>query len=374
MIIAFGAARQGTCAKIDKKGNAKRAMAFLSADNSIIYNGFAAGIYGCVAVILLLALVFGLRAKRNVKKEVVTKMPKGFSPLDVQRIFIGKTYPRRLTSALITHWAQMGYIKVKYLSKHTVRLTKVKDMPMHFEKDAVFFDRGTYVRERELFKAAMKKAAGGKPINIHMPLVTKETAKNISQMFAAREDEGVYSSTHYTLKVLTFILSILPLLLSAILFGALTGNYMLIMMFFMAVIGLIVLIFVRGMPIIFKAVWCGMWLGASVGGSLGIWIGSGVNDYLGVIYVAAAILFVGPIVLIRFVDYRENINLSDYSDLTNYKKYLLKASADELGDEYYDALPFLHTFNIKWIVGRRYKGLPPPKWYSDDPDREGWLL
>lgn len=349
-------------------------MAFLSSSNSIIYYGFAAGIYGCVVAILILALVFGLRARRNVKIEKVTKLPVGFSPLDVQRIFIGKTYPRRLTSALIIHWAQMGYIKVKYLSPHTVQLIKRKDMPQHYSDKAVFFDRGTYVRERELFRAVMKKAAGGTPINIHMPLVTKDTAKNISQMFAAREDEGVYSSLHYTLKVVTFVLSLLPLLLSSILFGALTGEYMLIMMFFMAVIGLIVLIFVRGMPIIFKAIWCGMWLGASVGGSLGIWIGSGVNDYLGVIYVAAAILFVGPIVLIRFVDYREKINLDEYSDLTNYKKYLLKAAADELGgDDYYAALPFLHTFNIKWIVGRRFKELPPPKWYDGDCQSR-WLL
>ena len=350
-------------------------MMFLSADNTIIYNGFAAGIYGCVAVILILALVFGLRAKRNVKKEVVTKMPDGFSPLDVQRIFIGKTYPRRLTSALITHWAQMGYIKVKYLSKHTVRVTKIKDMPMHFDKDAVFFDRGTYVRERELFKAAMKKAAGGKPINIHAPLFKKETVTNISKEFAVREDEGVYSSTHYTLKLVTFALSILPLLLSAVLLGLLVGNYMTILLFFTALIGLIVLMFVKGMPIIFKAIWCGMWLGASVGGSLAMWIGSGVNDYLGVIYVAVILLFVGPIVLIRFVDYREKNNLSDYSDLVNYRKFLLRAAADELsGDDYYAALPFLHTFNIKWIVGRKFKGLPPPKWYTGDSENAGWLL
>ncbi|MDE6200645.1 MAG: DUF2207 domain-containing protein [Clostridiales bacterium] len=350
-------------------------MTFLSSNNSIIYNGFAAGIYGCAAVILVLALVFGLRARRNVKNETVTKMPKGFSPLDVQRIFIGKTYPRRLTAALITHWAQMGYIKVKYLSKHTVRLTKIKDMPMHFEKDAVFFDRGTYVRERELFRAAMKKAAGGKPINIHMPLVKKETVAHISKQFAVREDEGVYSSTHYTLKLITFALSILPLLLSAVLLGLLTGNYITIVLFFTALIGLIVLMFVKGMPIIFKAIWCGMWLGVSVGVSLGMWIASGVNDYLGVIYVAVILLFVGPIVLIRFVDYREKNNLSDYSDLVNYKKFLIRASADELsGDDYFAALPFLHTFNIKWIVGRKFKGLPPPKWYTGDTDGKGALL
>ncbi len=350
-------------------------MALLSLNKTIIYNGFAVGIYGCVAVIFVLALVFGLRARRNVKKEVVSKLPKGFSPLDVQRIFIGKTYPRRLTAALITHWAQMGYIKVKYLSKHTVRITKIKDMPEHYDESAVFFDRGTYVRERELFITVMHKVADGSPINIHMPLVTKMTVANISKEFAVREDEGVYSSTHYTLKIVTFVLSLLPLLLSAILLGLLVDNYTTIILFFTALIGLIVLMFVKGMPILFKAVWCGMWLGVSVGVSLAMWIGSGVNDYFGVIYVALIMLFAGPLVLIRFVDYREKNNLSDYSDLINYRKFLFRSGADELsGDDYYAALPFLYAFNIKWIVGRRFKHLPSPEWYTEGDDGRRCLL
>ena len=75
----------------------------------MIYLTFAIIIYAMVATVLVLAVIFGRRARRNVKNERVTKMPNGFSPLDVQRIFIGKTYPRRLTAALITHWAQMGH-------------------------------------------------------------------------------------------------------------------------------------------------------------------------------------------------------------------------------------------------------------------------
>ena len=345
----------------------------LSSGSDYIYIGFAAGVYACVVAILMLALIFGRRARRNVKKERVTKMPKGFSPLDVQRIFIGKTYPRRLTCALITHWAQMGYIRVKYLSPLTVRIIKVKDMPKHDSEDAVFFDRGTYVRECALFNMVMSNTAGGRPIKVYKPLISRQEAKSLSNMFAVREDEGVYSATHYTLKLVTFALSVLPLLLCAIALGLLTGMYVLIVMFGMALIGLIVLMFVKGMPILFKTIWCGMWLGASVGTSLGMWISSGVNDFLGVIYIAVIMLFLGPLVLIRFVDYREKINLADYSDLRNYRKFLLKAT-EEIGDEYFAALPFLYTYNIKWLVGRRFKHLPPPTWYVNDPDKKGWLL
>lgn len=59
----------------------------------IVYHIFAAGIYGCILVIYLLALVYGRRARRNVKKEKVTHMPQGFSPLDVKRIFIERPSP-----------------------------------------------------------------------------------------------------------------------------------------------------------------------------------------------------------------------------------------------------------------------------------------
>ena len=330
--------------------------------------------YACVIAILVLALIFGRRARRNVKNERVTKMPKGFSPLDVQRIFIGKTFPRRLTCALIAHWAQMGYIKVEYVSPLSVRIHRRKDMPSHYSDKAVFFDRGTYVRERELFKTVIDKTRGGKPIKLFLPLVTKAEVRRISEMFAVREDEGVYSATHYTLKLVTFALSILPLLLSAIALSVLTGMYFVLLFFFTALIGLIVLMFVRDMPILFKAAWCGMWLGVSIGMSLTTWITSDVNDFLGIIYVAVTILFAGPIVLIRFVDYREKNNLAEYSDLRNYRKFLLKSGKDELGEDYYAALPYLYTYNIKWLVGRRFKHLPPPKWYEGDTERKGWLL
>ena len=79
------------------------------------YHVAVVAVYACILTICILALVFGLRARVYVKREKVTALPRGFSPLDVQRIFIGKTYPRRLTRALIVHWAQQGYIRVTYI-------------------------------------------------------------------------------------------------------------------------------------------------------------------------------------------------------------------------------------------------------------------
>ncbi len=351
---------------------------FLSVNTTaVVYNVFFGCVYGCIAAILVLAWIFGRRARRNVKKESVTRLAEGFSPLDVKRIFIGKTFPRRLTRALVAYWAHRGYITVEYQTKYTVKLTKINPMPAHFDEKAVFFDRGTYVRERELFdkvfsgkrKGMTKKSV---TIDLRRPMFTKNEVTYVNKHYAVREDEGVYSAMHYTLKIITLILSVVPFALCAAWCGIDSGNFASIVLVFMAIIGMTVLKFVRGMPIIFKLIWCGMWLGASVGVMFAFF--KTVYDPYGIIYASALILFAGPLFFIRFVDYREKNNLSDYSDLVNYRKFLAFGSPEELSElDYSEVLPFLYAFNIKPFVHNKYNRTPPD-WYIGDPDGRGALL
>lgn len=304
-------------------------------------------------------------------------MAEGFSPLDVKRIFIGKTYPRRLTRALVAYWGRRGYITVEYQSKYIVKLTKIKPMPIHSDESAVFFDRGTYVRERELFDKVFSNKKNGMSkksvtIDLRRPMFTKNQVAFINNHYAVREDEGVYSARHYTLKIITLVLSVLPFLFSALWCGINSGNYVSIVLVFMAAIGMIVLKFVQGMPIIFKLVWCGIWLGASVGVMFAFF--QMVYDPYGIIYGATFILLSGPMVFIRFVDYREKNNLSDYSDLINYRKFLTFGSPEELSElDYSEVLPFLYAFNVKPFVHNKYDRTPPD-WYRGDPDGMGALL
>lgn len=342
---------------------------------TIVYHAFAFCVYGCILAILVLALVFGRRARRNVKKERVTHLPEGFSPLDVQRVFIGKTYPKRLTKALLVYWARRGYIKLEYVDRNTVRIIKLKDMPRHNSKNAVFYDRGTYVRECELFKilTVSTKVGCGKPVSLLKPLFTRQEVSRINSRFAVREDDGVYSAKHYTLKIITMILSVLPFALCAVWLGIYTGNFAGLVLLGTALIGMCVLIFVHSMPILFKITWCGIWLGTSVGAMIAFFVGT--YDPLGIIYAAVVIMFLGSIGLVRFVDYRERKNLNDYSDLINYRKFLLFASADELKNvDYAEALPFLYAFRIKPLVARKYTRTLPPEIYCGDDRNEGALL
>lgn len=342
---------------------------------SNIYYVFAAFVYGCIAAICLLALYYGLRARRNVKKERVTRLPDGLSPLDVQRIFIGKTFPQRLTRALLAYWAKCGYIRIKYVSKYKVRVTRLKSMPMHTSGKAVFYDRGSYVRERTLFESLMRSnyVKRGDPIDLRFSMFKKSSIDYMRDKYAVREDDGVYSKKHYSLKILTLVLSVLPFAFCAVWIGVYTGMYVGLVLVGTAIIGLFVFMFVRDMPIVFKIIWCGMWLGISVGSMIGFF--TGVYDPFGIIYAAVAILFGGSLVLIRFVDYREKHNLSDYSDLVNYRKFLLCAPASKLNKlDYAEVLPFLYAFHIKPLVKRKFIRTLPPEMYDGDNEQTGALL
>ena len=346
---------------------------FIGTTIASVYIIFAALVFGCGAALAVLVLVFGLRAKRNVKKETVTKLADGFSPLDIKRIFIGKTYPRRLTRALIVHWANRGYIDIKYVSRYTVRVTKKADMPPHDSEDAVFYDRGTYVRELELFKNFVKKIRHNATVDIRKSLFTKQEATAACNGFAVREDDGVYSAKHYTLKIISIIISVAPFALTTVWTGIDTGNFMGIMLFFMALIGLSVLKFAQDMPILFKLLWCGMWLGCSIGGFLSFAFQA--YDPCGIAIIAAVLTLIGPMFIIRFIDYRERANLDDYSDLVNYRKFLLYAQRSELNkQDYYKALPFIYAFNLKPFVKHRFERRACPDWYKNDIEGKGALV
>lgn len=342
----------------------------------MLYYIFAGLVYACILAILLLALIFGRRARRNVKKEKITSLADGLSPLDVQRIFIGKTYPGRLTKALIVHWAQMGYIRVKHINKTHILLILVRRPPAHDSKRAVFFDRGAYVRERDLFNRVFTPKLREKTVNINRPLFKRSAIEEINSKYAVREDEGVYSPKHYTLKIITFILSIIPFFLAGIYVsctysegGNIVGFVPPLMMF----LGMYVFRFMLEIPFPFRLVWSSVWVFAGIGILGGCY--ATVSDPFGIYYAAVAILFVGTFLLIRFVDYREKNNLADYSDLVNYRKYLLFSNKSTLfSADYYAALPYLYAFNIKLFVKHKFNTVALPDWYESQYGKRSALL
>ncbi len=329
------------------------------------------GVYGCALIICVLALVFGLRARANVKRQKVTSLAAGFSPLDIQRIFIGKTYPRKLTRALIVHWAQMGYIRVEYVDRRHVNLIKIKSPAAHSDKDAVFYDRGTYVRERDLFGFVFRNA-NSKTVNIYLSLFKSDDLFDLRDKYAVREDEGVYSSTHYRLKIVTFVLSVLSFFFA----GIFSGNFLVgIIALFTMCIGMFFLIFILEIPLFFRLLFSSIWIIA--GSAMLIVIYSKIYDPALLGITAVAVLFIGTYVLVRFVDYREKNNLSDYSDLVNYRKYLVFSRKKILSRcDYYAALPYIYAFGIKWLVKRKFDKSRSrlPEWFISESGKRGGLL
>ena len=129
------------------------------------------------------------------------------------------------------------------------------------------------------------------------------------------------------------------------------------------------------MPIVFKLIWCGMWLGVSIGAVCAFYVGADIYNPLHVQYAAVGIFFLGSLFLIRFVDYREKTILPNIPTLSIIANYLLFTPKQELEKEdYYAVLPFLYAFGIKQIAKRKFRKASPPDWYKATPRARGALL
>ena len=81
----------------------------------------------------------------------------------------------------------------------------------------------------------------------------------------------------------------------------------------------------------------------------------------------SALLFysLGTFFFILFADYREKENLKEYSDLYNFKKYLLfvhKKAVDK--SAYYDILPMLYAMNVAFLLKGKFRSEQLPPWFQ----------
>ena len=325
--------------------------------------------WGCIGTVLIFDIVFGLRALFHVKREFITELPKGFSPLDYQRVMRAKTNPQRLTHALLVWWAQRGYIRIEGLTRNTVRVWKLKEMPPH--EEAEFFDRGTYVREREIFSyvfSNIKPDTGYKDIKLNAPLLSGNSAETINKSFSVGENEGVFGAGHFTLKIVTQALCIIPYFL-AIAWGSINDKGSLALyvgLSIFSVIGVLALKYLTPVPAAMRYPFFALWGGAPYAALVTSYVSS-VNDpwYFG--YAALAFYVLGTFIFILFADYREKENLKDYSMLFNYRNRLFfmhRKAVDK--EEYYEVLPFLYTIRLARILKPKFRCERLPDWYQGD--------
>lgn len=323
--------------------------------------------WGCIGTVLIFDIVFGLRGFFHVKREHITELPKGFSPLDYQRVMRAKTSPHRLTRALLVWWAQKGYIRIEGLTGATVRVWKLKNMPPH--EKAEFYDRGTYVREKEIFDyvfSGVNLNTGFKDINLNRALVGRKSGEAINKSFSIGENEGVFGTGHFLLKIVTQVLCIVPYFL-AIAWASMNdkgsqGLYIGLSIF--SVIGVLALKYLTVLPAGIRYPFFAIWGGAPYA-ALFTSFAQNVNDpwYFG--YAALIFYAVGTFILILFADYREKENLADYSMLYNYRKRLFflpkKVAVQE---DYYNVLPFLYTIRLAFILKPKFRSEKLPDWYK----------
>lgn len=330
--------------------------------------------WGCIGTVLVFDIVFGLRGFFHVKRERITELPKGFSPLDYQRVMRAKTSPHRLTRALLVWWAQKGYIRIAERGGATVRVWKLKNMPPH--EKAEFYDRGTYVREREIFNrifSHIKLNTEYRDLNLHKPLIGRKSAEAINKSFSIGENEGVFGAGHFLLKIVTQVLCIVPYFL-AIAWASINhtdsqGLYIGLSIF--SVIGVLALKYLTVLPAGIRYPFFTIWGGAPY---VALFTSFAQNVYDPWYFGYAALVFyaVGTFILILFADYRENENLKDYSMLYNYRKRLFflprKAAIQE---DYYNVLPFLYTIRLAPVLKLKFRSEKLPDWYQG---KKGGLL
>ena len=331
---------------------------------NVFYIVAAALSWGCILTVLVFDVVFGLRARFRVKRERVTSLPEGFSPLDYQRVMKGKTHPERLTRALLVWWAQRGYITIEAKTEWTVKVKKIKDMPPH--EEATFYDRGTYVREREIFNFVFK---GKKTHEIHLnrPLVTSKNAEAISKSFAVAENEGVFGAGHFLLKLVTQILCFVPYFLAISWAAYSTGEIALYVgVSIFSVIGVIALKYFFAIPAGIRIPFFSIWGGLPYVALMTTYF-MNVRDpwYFGV----SALLFysIGTFFFLLFADYREKENLKEYSMLYNFKKYLLFINKKAVERErYYEILPMLYAMNLAFLLKGKFRSEQLPEWFKGE--------
>ena len=324
--------------------------------------------WGCILTVLLFDIVFGLRARYRVKKERITTLPNGFSPLDYQRVMKGKTRPDHLTRALLVWWAQKGYIKIGEQSNNTVRVWKIKNMPSH--EEAQFFDRGTYVREQKIFNHVFYDVAlnsGYKDIRIDAPLISRKSGEAINKSFAIGENEGVFGAGHFILKIVTQVLCFVPYFL-AVAWAAYSAEdgALYIGMSIFSVIGVLALKYLVVLPPPIRYIFFSLWGGIPY---LVIMMEYFQNVYDPWYFGISALLFysLGTFIFILFADYREKENLKDYSLLYNFKMHLLFVPRKAVEKEdYYEILPFLYAMHLAPLLKGKFRSEKLPPWYSGE--------
>lgn len=326
--------------------------------------------WGCIFTVLVFDVAFGLRARFRVKRERVTSLPEGFSPLDYQRVMKGKTRPERLTRALLVWWAQKGYLEIKKKSAWVVKARKIKDMPPH--EEASFYDRGTYVREREIFNFVFHGKAPVE-INLNRPLINRKNAEKINKSFSIGENEGVFGAGHFILKIVTQILCFVPYFLAIAWASYYTGDIALYVgVSIFSVIGVLMLKYMYAIPAAFRIPFFSLWGGAPYVMLIVTYL-KDVYDpwYFGVS--ALAFYALGTFFFLLFADYREKENLKEYSTLYNFRQYLLFVNKKAVDRErYYEILPMLYTINFAFLLKGKFRAEKMPPWYHGN--KGGTLL
>lgn len=306
-----------------------------------------------LAFIAVPSLIVFYRKKHKVVVTTEFYPPKGLSPMDVARVYRRKIKPQDFAS-LVIYWASKGLIKISQgNSVYELILTKQRDYDIDentlgYKKlggekeyfDALFANGDTYI------------ASGADSSN----------AKLISAINNLNKVEKPDNKLHVVFKALIYTFAILPLVLFTVWSAILQNMGFGVFLVLFPVIA--VLVAQIKMPLLFKAVWCGMFGGIPLFIVCFVW-SLPIYDIFGLrflVVLALALAFLAMLV----VPYTKN-QLSVLGQVLGFKRFLQKVELqvlekliDEDPEYYYNILPFCYIFGLTKKLQAKFAALQTP--------------
>ncbi len=321
-----------------------------------------------VAVLVFLICFVISRKSQHVIVTPEFYPPKGYSPIDVARIYRGEVRPKDIAS-LIIYWASVGLVELEpKANKKYYLIKKLKNYndvdlaggaePLSDKHEKAYFD--ALFAKSDVYDTEFASSGNNRKIS-----------KAVESLYDRGED-GKKKQT--VLKALVHFFSTLPFLLFII--WNLTFDSSQIYLFFIFLfpfIGVMVFVYMR-LPwfmLWFKFVWCGGFAGVP----LGLMIGSMLittYDVWNLLYIIVAIFLLGNYAT-RAIKVRPQADVAVLGRVLGFRNFLVKSELSKLErmvyddpEYYYHILPFCYALGITRVMEKRFKSLSidPPVYCS----------
>lgn len=315
-----------------------------------------------------IAVLFYQYCSRKPVEVVEISPPKGMRAMRYSSIWHAGARDKD-AAAVITQWADEGYIRIEQDGKKDLKLYKVKDMPETADEE-----------EREYFEAVFPRVAGGEVFSTKEMRLPHDFGLNYRRRTAMRTHLNLLISAsnrpdprkkgNLKAHILMTVLALVPMLMTIVYFCILLRTALPFFFFIFMGAGTVVgsqqaRVFITPIAYIFPLAFMGM--------PFGVFFGLfylPLYDYAALLWIALAVWAV-TLVLLHFMKGRSPEAQKEWGSMRGFKKFLLTAELSRIEmlfrddpDYYSHIIPYCLIMGISDKVAKRFKALnvAMPEW------------